>query len=1233
MDGSVNRPPQWASPMLSPVQLAEGATQTVSLMATDPDGDTLTYSLVTPPSFATVSGATLTLSPDYASAGSWTLTVRVSDGQASADATLSVAVTNVNREPEIAYVPPIVVTPGDTRTVTLVATDPDGDAVSLSLAPGTPTWVTLSGATLTITAPAAPTTASVELRAQDNGTPPLTGYRLVNINVATLAGSVSINGGATYATSRSVSVALQSSAATEVRLSGDGSTWSSWSPFNSSATLSFTFTAGEGVRTVFAEFRDGSGAVVQASDAITVDTIAPVATLDVDNGRVATNQSTVNLTIIPSEQPVQQAITVVHSSVATPNFPGAFNNFASPTSVYVGTNPGGRKICVWLRDAAGNRSATPTIYTLSYDATAPTVVSISPSHGSSGVTRSVRPVVMFSEVIDATSISGATVSLNGVVTTAFPVGDTGGQRGVMLSPAAPLAANTAYTVTVTGVRDRAGNVLAGTSTSTFTTGDFGALSALTPPETTLAVATGSTNTLVVSRHDAVTETETRAALWDGAWSERVVGEGAAQAVAQGDTLVVGWSGGGAATVFSGGQVRQTDYALPGRFTASPLGITQVSDISQSYPYSFRVSVLDGGAWVPTDGGVSDITVSPVAFDSNDAGFAVVHGRLLGVGNYAAQVRHFDGAAWRSATLGGGSGFPGGLLVAGSGDRFVACWRSGSVASGCNTLNPATGAWDARARPAGLDSVTGNGDGFALASYVAPTATVETSSGGTWQPGGLSVTATAPPQVVARPGGFVALWRDGDALRASTFDGTSWTSALTLASGTTAAPLRLTSAKTIGATTLVTWVSDFNVFARAWDGASWSTVSTLNTTERAGDPVVGALAGAPAVFWPSGPEVEVRRWQGGGFTASSTVATTALSPPPSEPKVTFNDSGAGLAVWHQNDGGRPSVFAAHFDGAAWSAAFRVAANAYQPRVTWGAGRFVVGWLAGPANAYRMGRPTAATYTLAGGLTAPVSVSSSDSAQLGLASGPSGFLLAWSAQAPVSAVQSATSADGVAWTAPVTVETAPRAVVEVARAGNGFVITSTDWSASPYVSNLRVWNGATWSAATARNGECKVAGGPDGAAAVCRDLNYNVQVAAWNLATWSTASMGQVSSGHHAVAAGPGGSFRVMFGDRTATFTSGAWSSSVALGASGADALACDGTEYFGVGARQDASYVQNLVAFRSAAGVMSSLGIVEGMTGEVWDVAAGATPAGFFTLWTQDELPSGDGRRRLNVRRW
>jgi hypothetical protein len=75
---------------------------------------------------------------------------------------------------------------------------------------------------------------------------------------------------------------------------------------------------------------------------------------------------------------------------------------------------------------------------------------------------------------------------------------------VTLTPDLPLAANTTYTISVTGVKDTTGNTMVGTTTSTFTTGptvDYTAptLVSITPANNAASVSVNTTITLVFSK--------------------------------------------------------------------------------------------------------------------------------------------------------------------------------------------------------------------------------------------------------------------------------------------------------------------------------------------------------------------------------------------------------------------------------------------------------------------------------------------------------------------------------------------------------------------------------------------------------------------------------------------------------------------------------------------------------------------------------------------------------------
>lgn len=139
--------------LLAPITVNEGATANVTLMATDAQNDPLTFTLMNQPTFVTLMGSTVTIAPSFSDSGMHTVTVIVSDGQLQSQGTLSITVVNVNRAPVLMPVMAVTMTAGTTQQVTFLATDPDGDMVTLSLT-NAPAFGTLMGTVLTL-APAA----------------------------------------------------------------------------------------------------------------------------------------------------------------------------------------------------------------------------------------------------------------------------------------------------------------------------------------------------------------------------------------------------------------------------------------------------------------------------------------------------------------------------------------------------------------------------------------------------------------------------------------------------------------------------------------------------------------------------------------------------------------------------------------------------------------------------------------------------------------------------------------------------------------------------------------------------------------------------------------------------------------------------------------------------------------------------------------------------------------------
>ena len=110
------------------------------------------------------------------------------------------------------------------------------------------------------------------------------------------------------------------------------------------------------------------------------------------------------------------------------------------------------------------------------DTTPPTVTSVAPANGATGVSTATSATATFSEGMNASTITPSTFVLrnpsNAIV--ASTVSYNAGTNVATLTPTLPLAASTTYTATITGgpgsVTDAAGNALASNFVWSFTTG-------------------------------------------------------------------------------------------------------------------------------------------------------------------------------------------------------------------------------------------------------------------------------------------------------------------------------------------------------------------------------------------------------------------------------------------------------------------------------------------------------------------------------------------------------------------------------------------------------------------------------------------------------------------------------------------------------------------------------------------------------------------------------------------
>jgi large repetitive protein len=126
----------------------------------------------------------------------------------------------------------------------------------------------------------------------------------------------------------------------------------------------------------------------------------------------------------------------------------------------------------YMTDLSGNPQTNFAIsFTASFNSNTnpPTVLNTSPEDTLTQVAVNAPIQILFSEPIQPTSIGQITLKTGSTAVTVTPT-FTDANQLLTLTPSVTLASNAPYTLTITGVKDTAGNTMVGTVTHTFTTG-------------------------------------------------------------------------------------------------------------------------------------------------------------------------------------------------------------------------------------------------------------------------------------------------------------------------------------------------------------------------------------------------------------------------------------------------------------------------------------------------------------------------------------------------------------------------------------------------------------------------------------------------------------------------------------------------------------------------------------------------------------------------------------------
>ena len=385
--------------------VAENTLLTVTASATDADlpADTLTYSLVTAPSGATINPSTgvFTWTPGEADGpGSFSATIRVSDSVgATADTTFIITVTESNSAPALAAIAAQTVVENTPLTVTAIATDADlpADTLTYSLVTA-PTGATINPSTGVFTwTPGeadGPGTHNVTVRVSDgNGGTAETSFA-ITVTESNAAPTLAVIAAQTVLENTPLTV---TASATDADLPADTLTYSlvtgpTGATINPSTGV-FAWTPGEadgpGTHNVTVRVSDGNGGTAETSFTITVTesnaapTLAAIAAQTVVENTLLTVMASATDADLPAD-------TLTYSLVTAPA--GATINPA--TGVFTWTpgeadGPGTHNVTVRVSDGNGGTAETSFAITVTESNAAPVLATIAaqtrrrehPAHG------------------------------------------------------------------------------------------------------------------------------------------------------------------------------------------------------------------------------------------------------------------------------------------------------------------------------------------------------------------------------------------------------------------------------------------------------------------------------------------------------------------------------------------------------------------------------------------------------------------------------------------------------------------------------------------------------------------------------------------------------------------------------------------------------------------------------------------------------------------------------------
>ncbi len=293
----------------------------------------------------------------------------------------------------------------------------------------------------------------------------------IGLDTTEPVGFITVNNGDEWTNSTSVILTLgyldSTSGVSQVRYSNDG-LWDSEVWETPSTTKSWTITSGDEIKIIHYQIRDVAGLESMTYlDYIGLDTTQPTGSVNVNNGDELTASTSVTLSLAYWDS---------FSGVAKIRFSndGIWDTevWQSPSTEkpwLLTSGDGTKTVYYQIRDNAGLISETYTD-DIELDTTPPTIVSISPPNGVTGVEISTNIEVTFSErmdqsaTVDSFSLVKGQTEIDGMIVWTID------GRTMFFIPTGDLEYNTTYQIFIlTGARDIAGNSMVGASDTSFTT--------------------------------------------------------------------------------------------------------------------------------------------------------------------------------------------------------------------------------------------------------------------------------------------------------------------------------------------------------------------------------------------------------------------------------------------------------------------------------------------------------------------------------------------------------------------------------------------------------------------------------------------------------------------------------------------------------------------------------------------------------------------------------------------